>query len=87
MQDETGEEGVIVVADNGSKKVKMGARLSSSKVRQSEHESSAQAAQVHDRNSQQIALATTDKARPAGPRFPCPLFCAMLGISLEHISG
>ena len=56
LKDETGEEGVLVLPGDGSKKVKMGTRVSADKVKQEECESAAQMHAPHERNMEKVKV-------------------------------
>ena len=65
-QDETGEEGVIILPDDGSKQVRIGGKVETAKVRQSEHESTSQMAAAFERQAEVATVSAVDQAGTTG---------------------
>lgn len=61
-QDETGEEGVLLLPQDGIKKVRVGGKLSASKTRQSEHESTGQMKDAYERQKAITKVEAVDEA-------------------------
>lgn len=61
-QDETGEEGIIVMPNDGRKKVLVGNRVSAEKIRQNEYESAEQMREAQVRNMERQQREVNDKA-------------------------
>ena len=84
IQDETGEEGVIIIVpEDGTKKVRMGTRVSADKIRQSEHEGGAQMKDAHERNKGIARLEVNDQAHNSSLMLATslcvlPLFCSLI---------
>lgn len=61
MQDETGEEGVILLPQDGTKKVRVGGKVSASKTKQSEHESGSTMRDAFERQSEVAKVDAVDE--------------------------
>lgn len=61
-QDETGEMGVILMPDDGTKKVRIGGKVSTEKIKTSEHESVGQMKDAFEANKEAIKVSATDEA-------------------------
>ena len=61
-QDETGEEGVLVMPEKDRKKVKVGTKVSADKLRSAEHEGTDQMKAAHERLKDQTQLAANSQA-------------------------
>lgn len=54
---------MIIIPDGSHKKVRMGTKVATEKIRRSEHESAGQMADAHERNKEKIAVDCNDKAQ------------------------
>ena len=68
-QDETGAEGVLILPNDGVKKVHVGGKISASKSRQSEHESAGQMREAFQREADVTQVSGNDEAGIMGPLF------------------
>lgn len=60
-KDETGEDGVVVLPESSIKKVRIGNKVSSEKVKQDEHESATQMREAHDRAVEKQKISTNEQ--------------------------
>ena len=61
-QDETGEEGVILLPEEDEKKVRIGGRVVAEKIKQSEHESAGQMKDAYEAGKAAVKVEATDEA-------------------------